>query len=182
MMKQRQVLLTKPKPTESQSKRKPQVEPRRAKPKIKHHELYWYELMFYNLWSWFHSQSLELRSYLLLQWGCTISLSISSESVELQNQNLRTSVHQKQWFKHHGSCPLADPPPTPEKTNGRVFVASRLFKSRLLTVSILPFDALFHSAPGISNINKDHAGKVWKYVFFQIRQCIFFLNVFLNSL
>ena len=71
--------------------------------------------MFYNLWSWFHSQSLELRSYLFFQWGCTISLSITSESVELQNQNLRTYVHQKQWLKHHGSCPLADPPPPPQR-------------------------------------------------------------------
>ena len=35
MMKQRQVLLAKPKPIASQSWRKPQVEPRRAKPKTK---------------------------------------------------------------------------------------------------------------------------------------------------
>ena len=35
MMKQRQVLLAKSKPTASQSERKPLVEPRRAKPKTK---------------------------------------------------------------------------------------------------------------------------------------------------
>ena len=35
MMKRRQVLLAKPKPSASQSKRKPLVEPRRVKPKAK---------------------------------------------------------------------------------------------------------------------------------------------------
>ena len=35
-MKQRKALLAKPKPTASQSKRKPLIEPRQVKPKTKH--------------------------------------------------------------------------------------------------------------------------------------------------